>query len=171
MLAPYAGVAAMLRATLAAAFLLGSAPSCPDLYSVATHGFTMPALATEGATAVPDARGLNVAISFVTRNPNPFPIEVSGVDFQVALNGTLVFAGSRDGVRVAENGSGVVDLRGALPSGSPVFRQLQQLQPGATQIYLVTGIAHVASPAGIPVDVDFSTTGSFVVPSGLPASP
>lgn len=168
MLVPCAGVAAMLRATLAAAFLLGSAPSCPDLYSVATHGFTMPALATEGATAVPDARGLNVAISFVARNPNPFPIEVSGIDFQVALNGSLVFAGTRDGVRVAENGSGAVDLRGSLPTSSPIFRQLQ---PGATQSYLVTGIAHVASPAGIPVDVDFSTAGSFVVPSGLPASP
>lgn len=168
MLAPGSGVAAMLRATLAAAFLLGSAPSCPDLYAVATHGFSMPAFATDRATALPDARGLNVAISFVARNPNPFPIEVSGVDFQVALNGSPVFAGSRDGVRVAENGSGAVDLRGSLPTSSPVFRQLQ---PGSMQSYLVTGIAHVASPAGIPVDVEFSTSGSFVVPTGLPASP
>lgn len=156
----------MMRATLAVAALLASAPNCPDLYSIAAHGFTVPTLEARNAAAAPDGAGVQLSIDLGAHNPNPFPIEVSGVDYDLAIEGTPAFSGSQQGITVAEKGDGGLPLRGVLATSSPAF---QHLRPGQTVRYALTGTAHVASPAGIPVDVQYSTGGSFLVPSTLPA--
>jgi hypothetical protein len=47
----------------------------------------------------------------------------------------------------------------------PIYRTLPL---GGRQTYTITGTAHVDSPAGVPVDVEFEGTGSFLVPATLP---
>ncbi len=155
----------MVRATLALAALLASAPSCPDLYSVAAHGFTVPTLDARNAGASPANSGLQLRVDLGAHNPNPFPIEVTGVDYDFALEGTPAFSGSQQGVTVPQQGDAGFQLGGLLATSSTAFKRLQ---PGQTVHYALTGTAHVASPAGIPVDVEFSTSGAFVVPQTLP---
>ena len=157
----------MLRTSLAVFLLLGAAPSCPDLYSVAAHGFVVPTLSARGALGAPAQGGLRVTVDFAADNPNNFPLTVSGVDYALAVEGTPVFAGSRDGVRVQEHGTGALELSGVIDTQSGVLRRLR---PGQSAAYLLTGTVHVATPAGVPVDVEFSTPGAFLVPGGLPAS-
>ena len=155
----------MFKATFAAVALLASAPNCPDLYSLAAHGFTVPTLSARSASAAPAASGIQVVVEVGAHNPNPFPIEVTGVDFDVALEGNPAWSGSQQGVTVGENAESAVQLSATLPSSSPIYKTLR---PGETVRYLLTGTAHVASPAGVPVDVQFSTPGTFVVPQQLP---
>jgi hypothetical protein len=150
----------MLRVSLAVCALM-AAPSCPDLYSLATHGFSPPTIDRTTATAAPGPAGLHVTVSLTTINPNPYPINVAGIDFTVAIGGTTVFAGSKDGFSVADSGAqttvqmaGDVDLHG--------------LTAGQAVSYAISGTAHIDSPAGVPVDVEFSDQGTFVVPSGVP---
>src|SRR6185295_20398380 len=83
----------MVRSSLAVCVLM-AAPSCPDLYSLAIHGFEVPALAAPTGTATSDPGGVRVDIRLTADNPNPFPISLSGVDYQVLLQGQPVFAGS-----------------------------------------------------------------------------
>src|SRR3954466_8501499 len=83
----------MVRASLAVCLLM-AAPSCPDLYSLATHGFIVPALAAPTGTATPDPAGVRVDIRLTADNPNPFPLSLSSVDYTVALGGQAVFAGT-----------------------------------------------------------------------------
>ena len=156
----------MVRATLAVAALLASAPSCPDLYSVAAHGFSVPTMTARNAGAAVAGSDLRLTVDLGAHNPNPFPIEVTGIDYDLALEGTPALSGSQQGVTVAQQGDGGVQLGGLLAQGSPVFRKLR---PGQTAHYALTGTAHVSSPAGIPVDVEFSTGGTFEVPQALPA--
>ena len=80
----------MVRASLAVCVLLAAAPSCPDLYSLATHGFTPPTVDMTTATAAPDAAGLRVNVALTALNPNPYPISLAGVDYEVAGR-SLVF--------------------------------------------------------------------------------
>jgi len=47
----------------------------------------------------------------------------------------------------------------------PVYRTLR---PGQSSSYTISGTAHVDSPAGVPVDVEFEGAGSFIVPGTLP---
>ena len=61
----------MVRASLAVCVLLAAAPNCPDLYSLATHGFTVPSLQAGTGTAAADPAGLRVSIQFTANNPNP----------------------------------------------------------------------------------------------------
>ena len=84
----------MVRTSLAVCLLLASAPSCPDLYSLATHGFSVPTVSAANATAALDTAGLRVTVQFTAANPNPFPIALTSVDYQVALQGQPVFAGT-----------------------------------------------------------------------------
>lgn len=156
----------MSRAVLAAVSLLASAPNCPDLYSLAAHGFAVPTISARSASAATAASGLQVVVDVGAHNPNPFPIDVTGVDFDVAVEGTPAYSGSQQGVTVTENSDAGVQLAGLLSTASPAFRALR---PGATAHYALKGTAHVASPAGVPVDVEFSNTGTFVVPQQLPA--
>ncbi len=156
----------MVRASLALAALLASAPSCPDLYSLAAHGFSVPTLTARNASAVPASSGLQVTVDVGAHNPNPFPIDLTGVDYDVAVEGTPALSGSQQGVTVAQRGDGGLQLGGLLAASSPIFRNLR---PGQTVNYVLNGTVHVASPAGVPVDVEFTTGGTFVVPQTLPA--
>ena len=155
----------MVRASFAVCFLL-AAPSCPDLYSLATHGFVVPTLDAPTGTATPDPAGVRVDIKLSADNPNPFPLSMSGVDYTVALQGTPVFAGSAADPELPEHASGTVDLIGVVDATSPTYRGLR---PGQTVPYTIGGTAHVSSPAGVPIDVEFDLKGTFVVPSNLPA--
>ena len=156
----------MARASLLVCALLASVPSCPDLFSLATHGFTPPTVDMTTAMAFPDPAGLRVLVSFTAVNPNPYPIPVSGVDYVVALKGTPVYAGTEGSTSVPENGGKTtLTVTGVIAKNSPVFSTLVSGQAAA---YTISGTAHVDSPAGVPVDVEFSDQNSFVVPSGLP---
>ncbi len=156
----------MVRVSLAVAALLASAPNCPDLYSLAAHGFTNPTLAARNASAVPVGSDLQVTIDVGAHNPNPYPIEVTAVDYDLSLDGAPAFSGSQQGVTVAQQGDGGLHLGGRLAINSAIVRNLR---PGQTVRYLLSGLAHVASPAGLPVDVAYSTGGAFVIPQFLPA--
>ena len=156
----------MLRLSIAVAALIASAPNCSDLYSVGAHGFSVPAISARGGSATPDPSGLRVQIDFTAHNPNAFPISLSGVDYDFSVEGQPVFSGSQSGVSVAENADGTVLLRGLLPRTSPAF---QGLRPGTSAHYLLSGTAHIDTPAGVPLDVEFSAPGVFVVPSAIPA--
>lgn len=156
----------MVRLSFAIAALVGSAPSCPDLYSIGAHGFAVPTISARGGSGTTEASGLRVQVDFAAHNPNAFPISLSGVDYDLSIEGEPAFSGSQAGVSVAENADGTVALRGLLSRTSPAF---QGLRPGATAHYLLSGTVHVDTPAGVPVDVEFSTPGVFVVPSTFPA--
>jgi hypothetical protein len=78
----------MMRAAVVSAVLLASAPSCPDLYSLATHGFSLPTVATTGANAVADPPGVRVTVGLSATNPNPFAITLTSVDFALSLAGS-----------------------------------------------------------------------------------
>src|SRR5207248_5422447 len=134
---------AMVRASLAVCVLLAAAPNCPDLYSVATHGFTVPSLQASTGTAITDPAGLRVTIQFTANNPNPFPISLSSVDYQVALQGQQVFAGSAADPNVPEHATSSLSLGGTIDLRTPVYRTLR---PGASTPYTITGTAHVNSP-------------------------
>ena len=109
---------------------------------------------------------MRVSIQFTANNPNPFPISLSSVDYQVALQGQQVFAGSAADPNVPEHATSSLSLGGTIDLRTPVYRTLR---PGASTPYTITGTAHVNSPAGVPVDVEFEANGAFVVPSNLPA--
>jgi hypothetical protein len=154
----------MIRASLAVCALLAAAPNCTDLYSLSTHGFTPPTVDMTTATAAPDVDGLRVNVSLTALNPNPYPITVAGIDYTVSVNGSTVFSGNQPAISVAEGGGrNTVILSGVLPT-----LQSHGLTPGQTVTYIISGSAHVDSPAGLPIDVDFSDQGTFVVPQGVP---
>ena len=155
----------MLRVSLAVCVLLASVPSCPDLYSLATHGFTVPTVDGATATAAVDPAGLRVTVAFTATNPNPFPITLSAVDYTVSMQGTTVFTGTQNDPSVPEHGSSKLDLGGVINIADPVYRTLR---PGQSSSYTISGTAHVDSPAGVPVDVEFEGAGSFIVPGTLP---
>ena len=155
----------MVRVSLAVCLLLASVPSCPDLYSLATHGFTVPTVDGATATAAVDPAGLRVTVAFTATNPNPFPITLSAVDYTVSMQGTTVFTGTQNDPSVPEHGSSKLDLSGVINIADPVYRTLR---PGQSSSYTISGTAHVQSPAGVPVDVEFEGAGSFIVPGTLP---
>lgn len=155
-----------MRAPLAACVLLASVPNCPDLYALATHGFEAPTVDAMSATAALDPAGLRVRIRFVAHNPNPYPIALTSVDYQVSLQGEPAFAGSQADPAVPEHGEATLHLDGLLEFRSAAYRSLR---PGQTATYAITGTAHIDSPAGVPADVEFEQDGSFVVPGQLPA--
>ena len=155
----------MVRVSLAVCLLLASVPSCPDLYSLATHGFTVPTVDGATATAAVDPAGLRVTVAFTATNPNPFPITLSAVDYTVAMQGKTVFTGTQNDPSVPEHGSSKLDLSGVINIADPIYRTLR---PGQSTSYTISGTAHVESPAGVPVDVEFEGAGSFIVPGTLP---
>ncbi|HZX93858.1 MAG TPA: LEA type 2 family protein [Myxococcales bacterium] len=155
----------MIRSSLAVCALLASAPSCPDLYSIATHGFTVPTLDASSASAAPDPSGVAVTVQFTASNGNGFPLSLAGVDYRLRLQGVQVFDGAQTGFEVPDHGSTTQQLKGVVSPTSPVY---QTLIPGQTATYTISGTAHVDSPAGVPVDVDFVKDGSFLVPAGIP---
>ena len=155
----------MVRVSLAVCLLLASVPSCPDLYSLATHGFTVPTVDGAAATAAIDPAGLRVTVAFTATNPNPFPITLSAVDYTVSMQGKTVFTGTQNDPSVPEHGSSKLDLSGVINIADPIYRTLR---PGQSTSYTISGTAHVESPAGVPVDVEFEGAGSFIVPGTLP---
>lgn len=152
----------MLRASLLAAAILAAAPNCTDLYSVGAHGFQIPKLAVQSARADQVGQAFQVVLDFQTHNPNPYPLTVSSVDYQVTLQGVPIFSGSKPGLSVEGTSDGSVMLTGEVPFASPA---LTGLTPGKSATYVLSGTLHVDSPAGVPVDVDYSTSGIFLVPA------
>jgi LEA14-like dessication related protein len=155
----------MIRASLALCALLASAPSCPDLYSVATHGFDVPTVQVSGTSALPDPGGVAVTVDFTAHNPNAFPLSVSGIDYRVALQGSPVLDGAQGALEVPGQGDATPQLKGVISRTLPAYRSLVA---GQTATYTIRGTVHVDSPAGVPVDVDFAQDGSFLVPPGIP---
>jgi hypothetical protein len=153
--------------------LLASVPNCTDLYSVATHGLSAPVLTSESPTATSVPTGVQVSIKIQARNPNDFPISVDSVDYQVAVlpagsdAGTQVFAGTQEGLTIDEGATDTVPVSGVVDTSQPIFKTFRT---GQTVPFVITGVAHVDSPAGVAVDFAFSATDSFVVPGSLPAS-
>jgi hypothetical protein len=156
----------MVRASLAVSVLFAAAPNCTDLYSLATHGFVPPKLEADSVSAAPDAAGLHADVRFVATNPNPYPIPISSVDYQVSVEGQAVFEGKLDDPHLPEHGTQAVVLGARIDRSDPFYRTLHS---GDTVAYVVTGTAHVDSPAGVQVDVEFQGSGTFVVPANLPA--
>jgi hypothetical protein len=157
-----------VRAILLATGLLASVPNCTDLYSVATHGLTAPVLTSQKATAASEAGGVRVSIVLTAQNPNDIPNALDSIDYQVSISGTQVFAGSQEGLTVDEQTTETVQLSGVVDITQPIFKTFRSREPVT---FTVTGVAHVDSPAGVPVDFAFTTNNSFVVPDSLPASP
>ncbi len=155
----------MLRAPVALSVLLASAPSCPDLYSAAEHGFDVPSLQISRTDAVPDPAGVAVTVEFTAHNPNPYPISVSGVDYEVSFQGLPVLDGGQGGFDVEGGGDATPQLKGVISRTLPAYRSLV---PGQTAAYTISGTLHLDSPAGVPLDVDFAQNGSFLVPAGIP---
>jgi LEA14-like dessication related protein len=153
---------------LLATGLLASIPNCTDLYSIATHGLTAPVLTSQNATATSETSGVRVTIALTAQNPNDFPISLDSVDYQVAVSGTQVFAGTQEGLTVDEDAAESVQLSGVVDVSQPVFKTFRS---GQTVPFTVTGVAHVDSPAGVPIDFAFTTSDSFVVPDSLPPAP
>src|SRR5437588_12886541 len=118
----------MVRVSLAVCVLLASAPSCPDLYSLATHGFQVPSIGGATATAAVDPGGVRVVVQFTARNPNPFPITLSSVDYTVSLQGEEVFTGTQQDPSVPEHGSRELDLTGVISAASQAYRSLRPNQ-------------------------------------------
>ena len=156
----------MLRTQLAVCLLLASAPRCADLFSLAANGFSVPTLEAKGAAGTPDPGGMRVAIDFAATNPNKFPLTLDSVDYQVLVEGEQVFAGTQDGLTVSQKGAATVNVQGVVPLSAPV---LKKLHAGDTAGYTLQGTVHVETPAGVPADVEFATSGTFVVPGGIPA--
>lgn len=154
----------MIRASLACCVVLASAPSCPDLYSAATHGFDVPTVQVAGTTALPDPGGVAVTVDFAAHNPNAFPISVSGIDYHVALQGSPVLDGAQTAFDVPGRGDATPQLKGVISRSLPAYRSLVA---GQTATYTISGTVHVESPAGVPLDVDFAQDGSFLVPPGI----
>ncbi|MGE5049457.1 MAG: LEA type 2 family protein [Deltaproteobacteria bacterium] len=155
----------MIRASLLLSVVLASAPSCPDLYSAGTHGFDVPTVQVSGTNALPDPGGVAVTVDFTAHNPNAFPISVSGIDYQVALQGSPVLDGAQTAFDVPARGDATPQLKGVISRTLPAYRSLVA---GQTASYTISGTVHVDSPAGVPVDVDFAQNGSFLVPPGIP---
>ena len=154
----------MIRASPALCLLFASAPSCPDLYSVATHGFAVPTLKISGTNAAPDSGGIAIAIAFTAHNPNPYPISVSSMDYVVSLQGSPVLDGTQGAFDVPGQGDATPKIGGVI---SLTLAAFAALVPGQTAAYAISGTLHVDSPAGVPLDVDFAERGSFVVPAVL----
>jgi hypothetical protein len=125
----------------------------------------------DAGTAVSEDGGVRVTIVLAAQNPNDFPISVDSVDYQVAVltagsdAGTQVFAGTQDGLTVDENATDTVKVSGLVDTSQPIFRTFRT---GQTLPLVITGVAHVDSPAGVAVDFAFSANDSFVVPGSLP---
>src|SRR3954454_14051123 len=124
----------MIRAPLALCALLASAPSCPDLYSVATHGFDVPTVQVSRTSALPDPGGVAVAVDFTAHNPNSFPISISGVDYQVALQGSPVLDGAQTAFDVPGQGEATPQLKGVISRTLPAYRSLVAGQTAAYTI-------------------------------------
>jgi late embryogenesis abundant protein len=154
----------MLRAPVAFLVLLASPPSCPDLYSVAEHGFDLPTLQVSRTGAVPDPGGVALTVDFTAHNPNAFPLFVSGVDYQVSLQGSPALDGGQGPFEVPGQGEATPRLEGVISRTSPAFGSLIA---GETAAYTISGTVHLDSPAGVPLDLDFAQDGSFVVPAGI----
>jgi hypothetical protein len=126
----------------------------------------------DAGTAVSEDGGVRVTIVLTAQNPNDFPISVDGVDYQVAIfqagsdAGTQVFAGTQEGLTVDENATDTVTVSGLVDTSQPIFKTFRTNQ---TVPFVITGVAHVDSPAGVAVDFAFSANDSFVVPDSLPA--
>src|SRR2546422_8387935 len=107
-----------------AALLFASAPSCPDLYSLATHGFSVPTLESRSAVGTPEQHGIRVTIDLAAHNPNSIPLSMEGVEYPLSVQGQPVFAGSHDSIALAERADGLLQVTGVIDTSQPVFREL-----------------------------------------------
>lgn len=152
-----------MRATIAAISLLAAAPSCPDLYSLAVHGGGVPTATVGAAQAATQGSTVIVTIAVSVKNPDTFPLTLRGLEYDIAIDGTPASAGTLGRTTVTAKGGITLPLAGSLSwtTSSPV---LQKLATETSAQYRLTGTAHLETPAGVPVDVDFDGGGSFVVP-------
>jgi LEA14-like dessication related protein len=138
---------------------------CTDLYSLAAHGYTEPTVTAQDTHAVPAVGGVEITIDFAAQNPNPYPLDFDGVDYTVSSQGVTALTGSHGSFSVDENGSAVVPLSGTITADA--LAQLH-LVPGQSTSYTLSGTLHVKTPAGVGVDLAFSTDGTLIVPATAP---
>jgi LEA14-like dessication related protein len=156
-----------MRAMIAAVGLLASAPSCPDLYSIAVRGGGVPTATVGAATAATQGSTATVTVNIAVTNPNRFPLTMRALEYDLAIDGAPASSGSLGRTTVPEQGGVTLALVGSL-SWATSAAILQKLATETNAQYRITGTAHLETPAGLPVDVDFDGSGSFVVPP-LPA--
>ncbi|HXN56454.1 MAG TPA: LEA type 2 family protein [Myxococcales bacterium] len=152
-----------MKALIAAVGLLASAPSCPDLYSMAVHGGGVPTATVGAAQAATQGSTTTVTIQVAVTNPNRFPLTMRALEYDLAIDGTPASAGALGRTTVPEQSGLTLALVGSL-SWATSAAVLQKLATETNAQYRITGTAHLETPAGLPVDVDFDGSGSFVVP-------
>lgn len=82
-------------------------------------------------------------IDLRVRNPNDFDLEVTGLDFQLALNGQKFATGlANHGVTIPRLGEAVLSVM-TTASTLNVLQQLLKLRKGQDVTYQVTGILHL----------------------------
>lgn len=152
-----------MRAMIAAIGLLASAPSCPDLYSLAVRGGGVPSASVGPAKAAAQSPTVTITIEVAVKNPNRFPLTLRGLEYDLAIDGAPAASGTLGRTTVDAQGALTLPLVGSLSwtTSAPV---LQKLSTETNAQYRITGAAHLETPAGLPVDVDFDGSGSFVVP-------
>ena len=142
--------------------LIAAAPNCTDLYSIGTHGFAVPALTVQNPRAAQSGGAVEVALELHARNPNPYPLAVSSVDYAVTLQGIAIFNGTLPAQQIEPASDASLTVTGSVPLTSPA---LSGLLPGQSARYTLTGTLHLESPAGVPIDADYSMSGNVPVPA------
>jgi hypothetical protein len=144
----------MARAILAATMLLASVPNCTDLYSIATHGLTQPSVTgTETPPQLQPDGSVLVTVTFTVDNPNDVPFVLDRLDYQGNAGTATLCTGTEQGV--------TIDGHSQQTIAAPCLISPASAPPGlsGTTVQLqVVGTALFDSPAGIPIDVDFSTS-------------
>ncbi|GAC1347907.1 MAG: hypothetical protein NVSMB23_27940 [Myxococcales bacterium] len=154
---------------IAAIGLLASAPSCPDLYSLAVRGGGVPTTNVGPARAATQGATVSVTVDVAVKNPNRFPLTLRGLEYDLAIDGAPAASGTLGRTTVAAQDGVTLPLVGVLSwsTSRPVLQKLSTEKNGQ---YRITGTAHLETPAGLPVDVDFDGSGTFVVPPLPPAT-
>ena len=146
---------AMLRAPVALSVLLASAPSCPDLYSAAEHGFEHAPSRSRERTSRP--RSGRESVDFSAHNPNAYPISVSAWSTRCRCRDRLCSTAGR-GFRRRGRGRRHCAAQGR---DRPHAAQLPLARPRPDR-----RVHHQRHPApglagGLPLDVDFAQNSTW----------
>jgi LEA14-like dessication related protein len=113
-----------------------------------------------------DAKGLmqRIRVDLLVSNPNEFDIPLTGLDFNMTVNGVDFANGlSEEAVTVPRSGSAVVPVEVTIRMLT-VLNQIQAVQKRGSLDYRLTGTAyldHLLLPS-----VDFERTGSLTLKQG-----
>jgi LEA14-like dessication related protein len=152
-----------MKALIAAVGLLASAPSCTDLYSIAVRGGGVPKATVGTPQGATQGKTSTITVNVAVQNPNRFPLTLRGLEYDLALDGTPAGAGTLGRTTVPAQDGLTLAMIASL-SWTTSSAVLTKLATETTAQYRITGTAHLETPAGLPVDVDFDGSGTFAVP-------